>query len=111
MGGCLANQSSLHGPFLQRCATLEPVDTYVTTTTSRRLATSVGNAQSMFAEATVLPYVNDLVRGNLCAFIAGDANEVDQVEMAVTSVLHFIPGMTVAVATDNAGFHAYQRWE
>ena len=65
----------------------------------------------MFAEATVLPYVNDLVRGDLCAFIVGDENEVDQVEMAVTSVLHFIPGMTVAVATDNAGFHAYQRWE
>ena len=63
----------------------------------------------MFADATVLPYVNDLVRGNLCAFIAGGVNEVDQVEVAVMSVLEFLPGMTVAVAADNAAFHTYQR--
>ena len=112
MGGCLAKQSSLYGPFLQRCDTLEPVDIYaLAPSSSRRLATSVEDAQSIFADATVLPYVNDLVRGNLCAFIAGEANEVNGVEVAVKSVLQFFPGMTVAVAADYAGFHAYQRWE
>lgn len=109
--GCLAKQNSLYGPFLQRCDTVMPVSYVFTPTSSRRLATSVEDAQSIFADATVLPYVNDLVRGNLCAFIAGEANEVNGVEVAVKSVLQFFPGMTVAVAADNAGFHAYQRWE
>lgn len=69
------------------------------------------DAQSMFAEATVLPYVNDLVRGNLCAFVSGHLDEVDQVEVAVMSVLQFLPGMRVAVAADSAGFDAYDRYE
>ena len=72
-------------------------------------ADAVDDVQSMFDAATILPYMDDLVRGNICAFIAGDVEEVDQVEVAVMSVLQFLPGMRVAVATDNAGFHAYQR--
>lgn len=73
------------------------------------VGSEMDDAQSMFADATILPYVNDLVRGNLCAFIGGDVNEVEKVEVAVMSVLQFLPGMTVAVATDSTGFHAYQR--
>lgn len=67
------------------------------------------DAQSMFDDATISPYVNDLVRGNLCAFIAGDVDEVDQVKVAVMSVLEFVPGMRVAVAAESEGFHSYQR--
>ena len=72
-------------------------------------AVDADDANSLFNDATILPYVNDLVRGNLCAFFAGDQNEVDQVEVAVRSVLQFVPGMRVAVAADDAGFHSYQR--
>lgn len=111
---------SLYAALRLRCETLEPVEVYLSD--SRRLSAGVDNsrhmlssaapevddAQSMFADATILPYVNDLVRGNMCAFIAGDVNEVDQVEVAVKSVLQFLPGMTVAVAADSARFHAYQ---
>lgn len=100
-----------------------PVTAYESSS-SRRLAAStkesdslglplavaeIEDAQSMFADATVLPYTNDLVRGNLCAFVAGHLDEVDQVEVAVMSFLQFLPGMTVAVAADNEGFDAYGR--
>ena len=99
-----------------------PVTAY--DTPSRRLARSVKHrnsrglplvveevkdAQSMFSDSTAIPYVNELVRGNMCAFVAGHLNEVDHVEVAVMSVLQFLPGMTVAVAADNEGFDAYQR--
>lgn len=101
-------------PCCFRCDTVLPVQGGV----YRRLsATTVSqgerasDALSMFAEATVLPYVKDLVRGNLCAFIAGSLDEIDQVEVAVMSVLQFLPGMTVAVAADNAAFDAYDRCE
>lgn len=97
-----------------RCETGLPVQGGV----YRRLAATTfpggegaSDALSMFSEATVLPYVNDLVRGNLCAFMAGSLDEVDRVEVAVMSVLQFLPGMRVAVAADDAAFDAYDRCE
>eukprot|EP00904_Undaria_pinnatifida_P010718 jgi/Undpi1/6777/HiC_scaffold_21.g09255.m2 len=105
------------------CSSAMPVTAYATSSTRRltvsakesvppvpRLDSAEGkDAQSMFAEAAALPYVNDLVRGNLCAFFAGEVNEVERVEVAVMSVLQFLPGMTVAVAADTEGFDAYER--
>ena len=107
-------QLPLYAPYVSRCDTLAPVEGPYD---FRRLSASVedrthhnaDDAQSMFDDATILPYVNDLVRGNLCAFIAGDEHDVDQVEVAVKSVLQFLPGMRVAVAADAAGFDEYQR--
>ena len=43
--------------------------------------------------------------------MAGSLDEVDQVEVAVMSVLQFLPGMRVAVAADNTAFDSYNRCE
>lgn len=95
-----------------RCDTGLPVEGGVyrrLTATTVSEGENASDALSMFSEASVLPYVNDLVRGNLCAFIAGSLDEVDEVEVAVMSVLQFLPGMRVAVAADNAAFDSYDR--
>lgn len=61
------------------------------------------DAPSFFSEAAQLPYTEELVRNNLCAFVSGQAAEVDQVEVTVMSILQFVPGMRVAIATEADG--------
>lgn len=61
------------------------------------------DAPRFFSEAAQLPYTEELVRNNLCAFVSGQAAEVDQVEVTVMSILQFVPGMRVAIATEADG--------
>lgn len=67
------------------------------------------NAVSFFAAAAERPFTDHVARGNLCAFVAGRADEVEQWEVAVTSILLFVPGMRIAVAAEADGVDAYQR--
>lgn len=64
---------------------------------------------TFFSEMAERSYTADLNRGNLCAFIAGRASEVDMWEVTVLSILEFIPGMRVAVAAEADGFKDYER--
>lgn len=65
---------------------------------------------SFFVEAAKRPFVGDIARGNICAFIAGNADTVDQLEVTVTSILQFVPGMRVAVAVEAESLETYRRW-
>lgn len=67
------------------------------------------NAPAFFSEAAQRPYTDELVRDNLCAFISGRAAEVDQVEVTVMSILQFVPGMRVAIATEADGVDVFER--
>lgn len=102
---------------LCRCDTLEPVEVY----TRRRLKTtdegvvaassvSGENAPAFFSQAAQRPYTDELVRDNLCAFVSGRAADVDQVEVTVMSILQFVPGMRVAVATEADSVDAFERY-
>lgn len=63
-----------------------------------------------FAQAAERPFTKDLVRGNLCAFIAARADEVEQWEVTVMSIVQFVPGMRVAVAAEGEdGVAAFER--
>lgn len=63
-----------------------------------------------FAEAAERPFIKDLVRGNLCAFIAAREDDVQQWEVTVMSILQFVPGVRVAIAAEgNDGVAAFER--
>ena len=68
------------------------------------------NAPSFFSEAAEQPYTDELVLGSLCAFVSGRAAEVDQVEVTVMSILQFVPGMRVAVATEADGVNDFEMY-
>lgn len=94
---------------------MEPVVVY-----TRRLKTahtgapaasvSGENAPAFFSEAAQRPYTDELVRDNLCAFVSGQAAEVDQVEVTVMSILQFVPGMRIAIATEADGVDIFERY-
>ena len=44
------------------------------------------------------PYIKDVVRGQLCAFMIGYAPFVLETRVAVESIVHFMPGMRIAIA-------------
>lgn len=96
---------------------MEPVEAY----TRRRLkAANTGvvapapgsgeDAPTFFSEAAQRPYTEELVRDNLCAFVSGGAAEVDQVEVTVMSILQFVPGMRVAIATEADGVDDFEMY-
>eukprot|EP00903_Cladosiphon_okamuranus_P007272 g7050.t1 len=66
-------------------------------------------AVSFFAEAAELPFAHDIARGNLCAFIAGRADEAEMSKVTVMSILSFNPGMRVAIAAEDAGLGDFER--
>ncbi|CAN0159174.1 unnamed protein product, partial [Ectocarpus sp. 8 AP-2014] len=55
------------------------------------------------------PFAEDVERGRVCAFVAGTAFQVDQIEVTVSSVLEFVPGMRVVVAAEADAVDAYER--
>ena len=73
------------------------------------VAAEVEDAQSMFADATVLPYANDLVRGNLCAFVSSSAEVIGETDATVRSVLTFMPGMRTAIAVSDQDLSLFKR--
>ncbi|CAB1103554.1 unnamed protein product [Ectocarpus sp. CCAP 1310/34] len=64
---------------------------------------------SFFEMESKRPFVDDVERGRLCAFVAGTASQVDEIEVTVSSVLEFVPGMRVAVAAEADAVDAYER--
>lgn len=65
--------------------------------------------EALSARSADLSFTHDLARGDLCAFIGGNADELEQTSITVESILEFMPGMRVAVATEPDSFDAYDR--
>ncbi|CAM9164100.1 unnamed protein product [Ectocarpus sp. 6 AP-2014] len=55
------------------------------------------------------PFAEDVERHRVCAFVAGTASQVDQIEVTVSSVLEFVPGMRVVVAAEADAVDVYER--
>lgn len=65
--------------------------------------------EAFLAMSADLSFSHDLVRGDLCAFIGGSADELEQTTITVESIIEFMPGMRVAVAVEPDSFDAYDR--
>ncbi len=88
---------------LCRCNTFAPVSLAPELSAEREMVAQFfeGEAQREF--------VGDVTRGSVCAFVAGTASQVDQLEVTVSSMLEFLPGVRVAVAAEHDALDAYRR--
>lgn len=92
-----------------RCDTLAPVDPAALREVAPELSERDEVAQ-FFDEEAKRMFTDQIPRGGLCAFVAGTESEVDQLEVTVTSILEFVPGIRVAIAAEEGSVDAYQRY-
>lgn len=50
-------------------------------------------------------------RDRICAFLPGYLEFLRETELAVSSVLHFMPGMRIGIATSARDFHVFNRYD
>lgn len=55
-------------------------------------------------------FAQDVVRGEMCAFVPGYFMFIAETKVTVQSVLHFMPGMRVVVAVHPSDAHVYGRY-
>lgn len=55
-------------------------------------------------------YVKGIKRGQICAFMSGFSFFIMETKVAVESILHFMPGMRVAIATQAEEVSVFQRY-
>lgn len=65
---------------------------------------------SFIARASEEPFTAGVTRGNICVFLAGGADELEQIDVSVQSVMDFVPGVRVAVAANDESLGAYERY-
>lgn len=51
----------------------------------------------------------DVLRGDMCSFLRGYFEFLAETKVAVSSILRFMPGMRVAIATLPRDYHVYNR--
>eukprot|EP00752_Nemacystus_decipiens_P007288 g6521.t1 len=90
------------------CDTLAPVDPNDLRVATPELSERDEVGQ-FFEEEGKRMFTDDVPRGGLCAFVAGTESQLDQVEVTVTSILEFLPGMRVAIAAEDDAVEAYRR--
>ena len=56
-------------------------------------------------------FTKDVTRGEICAFEPGYLEFLAETNHTVNSVLGFMPGVRVSIATSIYDFHVYNRWE
>lgn len=56
------------------------------------------------------PYLKDITRGQICAFMTGFSSFLKETEVTVKSIVHFMPGMRVAIATQDHDISVFERW-
>lgn len=62
----------------------------------------------IFAEA-VSTHSGNITRGQMCAFMVGYFEFFPETKVAVSSVVHFMPGMRIGIATNPKDFHVFNR--
>lgn len=55
------------------------------------------------------PYVKGVKRGQICAFMTGFSFFIMETKVAVESVIHFMPGMRIAIATQAEEVSVFER--
>lgn len=54
-------------------------------------------------------FAHSITRGQLCAFLPGYLEFFQETKLTASSILHFMPGMRIAIATNPFNFHVYNR--
>ena len=60
-------------------------------------------------EIREIPFTQNVARGELCAFLPGYLEFLAETNVTVNSILEFMPGVRVSIATGIYDFHAYNR--
>ncbi len=55
------------------------------------------------------PYAEGVTRGQICAFMTGFHSFLRETEVTVKSVLHFMPGMRMGIATPAEDLSVFER--
>lgn len=63
-----------------------------------------------FKEESERLFVQDVVRGSICAFVAGTTSDAARTTVTVESILRFMPGVRVAIAAEDAALGTYKRY-
>ncbi|CAM9163653.1 unnamed protein product, partial [Ectocarpus sp. 8 AP-2014] len=61
------------------------------------------------ADPSTTQYIGTTTRGDMCAFLQGYFELLAETRVSVASILNFMPGMRVAIATHPSDFHAFHR--
>lgn len=61
------------------------------------------------ADPTAIVYSGNTTRGQMCAFMPGYFEFLPELRASVASILHFMPGMRIGIATAPPDFHAFNR--
>lgn len=73
-------------------------------------AVGVCREQQQLENAMVItPFVETMARADMCAFVSGYFKFIAETEVTVLSILTFMPGMKVVVATHPGDFYVYQK--
>lgn len=60
-------------------------------------------------DAAAIEYSGNITRSEICAFMVGYAAFLSETSVGVSSVLHFMPGTKVAIATNPTDFDVFNR--
>lgn len=55
------------------------------------------------------PFIGDIMHGNICHFIPGYFEFFHETRLAVATILTFMPGVRVVVATHPMDYHVFYR--
>ena len=115
--------AKVNGTRVIECATHEPpsaiwsdfaqevqaMDETTATAALEALAASKQAPTLDAAAGAALPYIGNITRGEICAFMVGYFEFFSETEISVSSVTHFMPGMRVRIATTPRDFHVFNR--
>lgn len=60
-------------------------------------------------ESADTSFTDDMSRGEICAFISGSMKELEEIDVTTQSILEFVPGVQVVIATKAGSKSAYER--
>lgn len=62
-----------------------------------------------YEEHAKTPFREDLLRGDICAFLPGHFRFIQETIVSVKSIVHFMPGMRTVVAVHPNHFYAFNK--
>lgn len=118
----LADETAkVNGSRVILCATHEPPTTKwsdLTQTTPgidrdepSQASPAVTDSKGPEVDDASITYSGNITRGEMCAFLSGYFEFLPEARVAVSSVVHFMPGMRVGIATNPRDFQVFNRSE
>ena len=71
--------------------------------------TPASDLDTFLTESANTPFMDDMSRGDICAFTSGGMKELEQTDVTTQSILAFVPGVRVVIAAEAGSKPAYER--